>query len=132
MTKLNVLFLCTGNSCRSLMAEALLRARYGDWFDAYRPGTEPRVVHPFTLQVLDEIGIDTSEFASRSRSKNTWENCALFGDRVPTIGEKLSAGFSGHGPAGQFGALTTLPHLQVRRLNDSISSERSATRWLPP
>ena len=65
MRKINVLFLCTGNSCRSIMAEALLRARYGDRFVAYSAGADPRGVHPLTLQVLDEIGVDTNELRSK-------------------------------------------------------------------
>ena len=66
MKKQNVLFLCTGNSCRSIMSEAILRDRYGDRFDAYSAGTEPKGVHPMTLQVLEEIGIDTSGLSSKS------------------------------------------------------------------
>jgi arsenate reductase len=69
MKKRNVLFLCTGNSCRSQMAEALLRERAGDRFEAYSAGTEPKGVHPLTIQVLKEIGIDTSKL----RSKNLTE-----------------------------------------------------------
>jgi len=65
MKKLNVLFLCTGNSCRSQMAEAILRARHGDVFDAYSAGTEPKGVHPLTIQVLQEIGIDTTALRSK-------------------------------------------------------------------
>ncbi|HEV2971566.1 MAG TPA: arsenate reductase ArsC [Pirellulales bacterium] len=66
MKKLNVLFLCTGNSCRSQMAEALLRAKHGDRFEAFSAGMEPKGIHPLTLQVLNEIGIDTSELRSKS------------------------------------------------------------------
>jgi arsenate reductase len=65
MRKSTVLFLCTGNSCRSIMSEALLRDRFGDRFDAYSAGTEPKGVHPMTLQVLQEIGIDTSPLRSK-------------------------------------------------------------------
>jgi arsenate reductase len=65
MNKLNVLFLCTGNSCRSQMAEALLRERGGDRFDAYSAGTEPKGIHPLTIKVLQEIGIDTSGLRSK-------------------------------------------------------------------
>jgi arsenate reductase (thioredoxin) len=56
--KQNVLFLCTGNSARSQMAEALLRHRAGDQFDAYSAGTDPKGVNPLTQRVLGEIGID--------------------------------------------------------------------------
>lgn len=65
MDKPNVLFLCTGNSCRSQMSEAILRSRYGDRFNAYSAGTEPKGVHPMTLQALQESGIDTGGLWSK-------------------------------------------------------------------
>jgi len=53
-----VLFLCTGNSCRSQMAEAITNACLGDAWQAYSAGTEPAgYVHPKALAVLREIGI---------------------------------------------------------------------------
>ncbi len=54
-----VLILCTGNSCRSQLAEALINARLGDSWRAVSAGTDPAgFVHPKALQVLAEIGID--------------------------------------------------------------------------
>jgi len=53
-----VLFLCTGNSCRSQMAEAIVNARYLEW-RAFSAGTQPTgFVHPMAIQVLHEIGIE--------------------------------------------------------------------------
>ncbi len=53
-----VLFLCTGNSCRSQMAEAIVNARLGDRWEAYSAGTEPvGYVHSKAIQALAEIGI---------------------------------------------------------------------------
>jgi arsenate reductase (thioredoxin) len=58
MTKRRVLFLCTGNSCRSQMAEAIVNARLGDTWEAYSAGTQPAgYVHPLAVRVLSEIGI---------------------------------------------------------------------------
>ncbi len=57
--KLNVLFLCTGNSARSQMAEALLRARGGDLFVPFSAGLEPKGMNPFTVKAMDELGIST-------------------------------------------------------------------------
>ena len=57
--KLNVLFLCTGNSARSQMAEALLRARHSDLFVPFSTWLEPKGMNPFTIKTLDEIGIST-------------------------------------------------------------------------
>ena len=60
-TKPNVLFLCTGNSCRSQMAEGFLREYGGDRFEAYSAGIEPAErVHPLAVQVMAERGIDIS------------------------------------------------------------------------
>ena len=59
--KQNVLFLCTGNSCRSQMAEGLLRHLGGERFEALSAGLEPNdEVHPLAIQVMKEIGIDIS------------------------------------------------------------------------
>ncbi len=53
-----VLFLCTGNSCRSQIAEAIVNAKMGAQWEAYSAGTKPsEYVHPKALQVLEEIGI---------------------------------------------------------------------------
>jgi arsenate reductase len=58
-TKLKVLFLCTGNSCRSQMAEAIVNARYGNNWEAFSAGTQPAgYIHPNALEVLKEIGIE--------------------------------------------------------------------------
>jgi arsenate reductase len=60
MEKPRVLFLCTGNSARSQMAEALLRKMAGNHFEVHSAGLEPTVIHPMTIKVLEEIGIDAS------------------------------------------------------------------------
>ena len=53
-----VLFLCTGNSCRSQMAEAIVNARFPDW-EAFSAGVRPTgFVHPMATQVLNELGIE--------------------------------------------------------------------------
>ncbi|MBC8507307.1 MAG: arsenate reductase ArsC [Chloroflexi bacterium] len=54
-----VLFLCTGNSCRSQMAEAIVNACFGDIWEAVSAGTRPvGYVHPKAIQVLTEVGIE--------------------------------------------------------------------------
>jgi len=65
---IKVLFVCTGNSARSIIAEALLRHEGASAFDVSSAGTEPKGINPYTLRVLEEVGIDAS-FA-RSRSVN--------------------------------------------------------------
>ncbi len=56
-----VLFLCSGNSCRSQMAEALLRNRAGDRFEVHSAGLEPTEIHPLTRRAMAEAGIDISD-----------------------------------------------------------------------
>ncbi len=56
--KQKVLILCTGNSARSQMAEGLLRTLAGDRFKVFSAGSNPSVVNPLAIQVMDERGID--------------------------------------------------------------------------
>jgi arsenate reductase len=79
--KRKVLFLCTGNSCRSQMAEAIVNARLGDAWEAYSAGTQPAgYVHPLALAVLAEIGI-----LHRGRSKHADEYRDVPFDLVVTV-----------------------------------------------
>jgi arsenate reductase (thioredoxin) len=62
----NVLFLCTGNSARSIMAEAILNKVGVGKFRAYSAGSQPKGrVHPETLTLLQGLGYDTSGFRSK-------------------------------------------------------------------
>lgn len=63
--KQKVLFLCTHNSARSQMAEGLLRAMYGDRYEAFSAGTEPSRVNPYVTRAMTEIGIDLSSHRSK-------------------------------------------------------------------
>lgn len=58
MNKLKVLFLCTGNSCRSQMAEGWARSLKGDLIDAYSAGVEPHGMNARAVQVMREAGVD--------------------------------------------------------------------------
>ncbi len=61
MHKRRVLFLCTGNSARSQMAEAWVNHLLGDRWEAYSAGTEPAgYVHPLAVQAMADVGIDIS------------------------------------------------------------------------
>ena len=79
--KRKVLFLCTGNSCRSQLAEAIVNARMGDEWEAVSAGTYPSgYVHPNAVRVLREIGIE-----HQGRSKSADEFRAVPFDLVVTV-----------------------------------------------
>lgn len=66
-TPFNVLFLCTGNSARSILAEGLLRGLGGDRFQAYSAGSTPKgEVHPLALATLDAFSLPTDGYRSKS------------------------------------------------------------------
>lgn len=63
----NVLFLCTGNSARSILGEALMNKLGQGRFRAYSAGSQPKgEVHPMAISVLDELGFDTAGMCSKS------------------------------------------------------------------
>jgi arsenate reductase len=66
MSPIRVLFVCTGNSARSQIAEAVFGRLGGDDFEVHSAGTEPKGVHPLTLRVLADAGIDWSGATSKS------------------------------------------------------------------
>jgi arsenate reductase len=64
--KQRILFLCTGNSARSQMAEALLRLIAGDHFEAESAGTRPAGLNPMTAESMREIGVDVRNYRSKN------------------------------------------------------------------
>jgi len=100
MDKIRVLFLCTGNTARSQMAEAWLRHYAGERFEVYSAGLEPSLVNPLTIQVMQEVGVDMvaayskglTEFAGKLHfgylitvCSNAEEKCPIF----PGMGVRL-------------------------------------------
>jgi arsenate reductase len=63
--KKRILILCTGNSCRSQMAEGVLRHYGSDRYEVFSAGTKPSEVHPAAVRVMKEIGIDISGHQSK-------------------------------------------------------------------
>jgi arsenate reductase (thioredoxin) len=79
MTKPSVLILCTGNSCRSHLAEGILRHVAGDLFDVSSAGSKPAgYVHPKAVEVMKEIGIDISSHTSKHLNE-------FLGQKVDTV-----------------------------------------------
>ena len=98
---LNILFLCTGNSCRSQMAEGLGKSLLGDNYNIYSAGTKKHGINPYAVKVMNEIGIDISGHTSQSVDEfqdifmnyvitvcsDAHENCPYFnGEKVLHIG----------------------------------------------
>ena len=69
--KTRVIFLCTGNSARSQMAEAFLRRFAGDHFEVHSAGFDPKEIHPYTRKVMEEAGYDLKGQHSKSLSEYT-------------------------------------------------------------
>ncbi len=93
MDRQRVLFLCTGNSARSQMAEAFLRHCGGDRFEAYSAGFEPKGINPYTVRVMQEKGIDlqgqTSKdivpFLGRQHFSYVIPVCERAEEKCPTV-----------------------------------------------
>ncbi|MDD3142908.1 MAG: arsenate reductase ArsC [Candidatus Cloacimonetes bacterium] len=117
MTK--VLILCTGNSCRSIMAEALINHLRGDRYLAYSAGVSHSTVNPWAIKVLEEMGIPTSDLRSKNVSEflnrddldlvitvcdHAKESCPVFFKPIPQVhlGIADPAPFSGHSDAMDF------------------------------
>jgi len=84
MARKRVLILCTGNSCRSQMAEGFLRHIAGDSFEAFSAGVKPTRVNPLAIQVMAEAGVDIS----KHRSKSAMEFIGQQFDYVITVCDK--------------------------------------------
>ncbi|QCQ21500.1 arsenate reductase ArsC [Desulfoglaeba alkanexedens] len=80
-SKRRILFLCTGNSCRSQMAEGWARALKGDVIEAHSAGVEPKTVDPRAVRAMAEAGIDISG----QRSKSIDDLAGLEFDYVVTL-----------------------------------------------
>ena len=66
LSKLKVLYLCTGNSCRSQMAEGWTRHLRGDLIETWSAGTVPKSLDPRAVEVMREAGVDISEHRSKA------------------------------------------------------------------
>ncbi|MFZ5950110.1 MAG: arsenate reductase ArsC [Candidatus Rifleibacteriota bacterium] len=97
--KKKVLFLCTGNSCRSQMAEGWARHFHNDWLDVSSAGVEKHGMNPFAVQVMKEEGVEISSHRSKLLSElpelefdlvitvcgNANERCPIFPGRTRVV-----------------------------------------------
>lgn len=119
---IRVLFVCTGNSARSQIAEALLRQQGGPAFDVASAGTEPKGVNPLTVRVLAEVGIDITS----ARSKSVTEFLDQRFDYVITVCDQARAARSSTAPTSRStGASTTRLRPTATRRPASRSSDGS-------
>jgi len=125
-TRQRILFLCTGNSARSQMAEGLLRHLAGDRFEVFSAGTRPAGLNPNAVKVMSEIGIDIAGGRSKSVDEfagqqfayvftvcdNAKESCPIF----PGGGKRLHQSFDDPAlaPADQ-------QHCVFRKVRDQIA-----------
>ena len=77
-SKPKVLFLCTGNSARSQMAEGYLRHVAGDEFEAMSAGIEPKGLNPLAIEAMNELGVDISHQTSK-------DVVTLLGQHIPYV-----------------------------------------------
>ncbi|MCU0723134.1 MAG: arsenate reductase ArsC [Planctomycetes bacterium] len=141
--KPRVLFLCTGNACRSQMAEGWARHLFGGTIDAFSAGIDPKGVDPRAVRVMAEAGVDLSG----QRSKHAKEFLGQPFDLVVTVcdrakeacpvfpgpGERLHRSFDAP-PALAEGAASEEEALaHYRRVRDEVRAfvEEIGRRWVP-
>ena len=84
--KKKIIFICTGNSCRSQMAEGLMRDAVGENFDVLSAGSNPSKVHPAAIKVMNEWGIDIKNQKSKNVNNYLEKNIEI----VVTVCEKAN------------------------------------------
>ncbi|MEW6286479.1 MAG: arsenate reductase ArsC [Chloroflexota bacterium] len=136
MNKAKVLFLCTGNSARSQMAEGLLRAMAGEQFDVFSAGTEPKgSILPEVREAMREVGIDISgqwsksvtEYLGKAVFTHVITVCADAEEKCPAV--FLNMGIHEHWPFDDPAKSGDEDRLEVtRRVRDQI--ETRLRLWL--
>jgi len=138
MSKPRVIFICTGNSARSQMAEGLLRALADDHFEVFSAGTEPKgSILPEVVEVMREVGIDTSlqwsksvmEYMGKVNFAHVITVCADAEENCPAV--FLNMGTHDHWPfddPAKFSGNEEQRLISTRRVRDQI--EERLRLWL--
>ena len=131
--KTKVIFICTGNSCRSQMAEGLLRDMAGDRFEVFSAGSHPSRLHPASIIVMAELGIDISNHSADSIDEyldknidivitvcdNARQVCPVFSGNVKRIHWSIDDPFHGWGAEPR----DLIPYREIREiLKDRLES----------
>lgn len=129
MNKQSVLFLCSHNAARSQIAEALLRKRAGDRFEVASAGLEPTEVHPVTIRVMNELGIDLSRHHANGLDgflgkENFWESPSS----SASARRKTALAFTRSHCSDCSGRLKTLARATALRTNRCRNSATCASR----
>ena len=125
---IRVLFLCTGNSARSQMAEGLLRSLGGADFEVFSAGTDPKGLNPLAVEVMRETGIDISRHESKSLDRFRDQSfdyvitvCDRARDNCPTFpGDNERIHWSFDDPAAATGT-EAQQHATFRRVRHEIN-----------
>lgn len=105
-----IMFLCTGNSCRSQMAEGIARALGKGLIEPHSAGIMPSPIHPKTIRVMKEIGIDISNQTSKGINENLLNTM----DRIITLCSSAEA-------------MCPMTPSRINRIHWSIEDPKSAT-----
>ena len=131
-----ILFLCTGNSCRSQMAEGFTKKMFPKNMEIFSAGLEPKGVHPMVIKVMQEVGIDISHHKSKNISAipidkisivvtlcgDAAERCPIFPGKVERIHWEIE------NPAKAQGSEKEITQV-FRRIRDKIKSYMENEKW---
>jgi len=134
--KKGVLFLCTGNSCRSQMAEGFVKKMLSKDLNIFSAGLEPKGIHPMAVKVMQEIGLDISRQKSKNISEipigeidivitlcgDAAERCPVFPGKVKRIHWELED------PAKAQGSKEEIKKI-FQKVRDKIKSHIKNEKW---
>ena len=131
-----ILFLCTGNSCRSQMAEGFAKKMLSKDLKIFSAGIEPKRIHPMAIKVMQEVGIDISKQESKNISEipldkinivitlcgDAAENCPVFPGKVERIHWEIEDPAKAQGSDKEIAIV-------FRKVRDKIESYIENEKW---